>query len=87
MTARLTTKSTKHAKNAGAKRSGFAGGATNCLPPESRAEKSRIRTMDNLAAKRLKRRNQIALLAYNLLNWFKRLCVPPRRQRATLAAR
>jgi len=43
--------------------------------------------MDNLAAKRLKRRNQIALLAYNLLNWFKRLCVPPRRQRATLAAR
>jgi hypothetical protein len=27
---------------------------------------------------------QIALLAYNLLNWFKRLCVPPRWQRATL---
>lgn len=27
---------------------------------------------------------QIVLLAYNLLNWFKRLCVPPRWQRATL---
>jgi len=27
---------------------------------------------------------QIALLAYNLLNWFKRLCVPPRWQRTTL---
>ena len=27
---------------------------------------------------------QIALLAYNLLNWFKRLCVPTRWQRATL---
>jgi hypothetical protein len=27
---------------------------------------------------------QVALLAYNLLNWFKRLCVPPRWQRATL---
>jgi hypothetical protein len=27
---------------------------------------------------------QIALLAYNLLNWFKRLCVPPHWQRATL---
>jgi len=27
---------------------------------------------------------QLALLAYNLLNWFKRLCVPPRWQRATL---
>jgi len=27
---------------------------------------------------------QIALLAYNLLNWFKRLCVPPRWQRMTL---
>ena len=27
---------------------------------------------------------QIALLAYNLLNWFKRLCVPPHLQRATL---
>lgn len=28
---------------------------------------------------------QIALLAYNLLNWFKRLCLPPRWQRMTLA--
>ncbi len=27
---------------------------------------------------------QIVLLAYNLLNWFKRLCVPPHLQRATL---
>jgi len=27
---------------------------------------------------------QIVLLAYNLLNWFKRLSVPPRWQRATL---
>ena len=27
---------------------------------------------------------QIVLLAYNLLNWFKRLCVPPHWQRATL---
>jgi hypothetical protein len=27
---------------------------------------------------------QIALLAYNLLNWFKRLCLPPPWQRATL---
>lgn len=27
---------------------------------------------------------QIVLLAYNLLNWFKRLCVPPRWQRMTL---
>ncbi len=27
---------------------------------------------------------QIALLAYNLLNWFKRLCAPPRLRRATL---
>jgi hypothetical protein len=27
---------------------------------------------------------QLALLAYNLLNWFKRLCVTPRLQRATL---
>jgi hypothetical protein len=27
---------------------------------------------------------QIALLAYNLLNWFKRLCVPPHLRRATL---
>ena len=27
---------------------------------------------------------QIVLLAYNLLNWFKRLCTPPRWQRATL---
>jgi hypothetical protein len=27
---------------------------------------------------------QIVLLAYNLLNWFKRLCAPPRWQRATL---
>ena len=27
---------------------------------------------------------QIVLLAYNLLSWFKRLCVPPRWQRATL---
>jgi hypothetical protein len=27
---------------------------------------------------------QIVLLAYNLLNWFKRLCVPPAWQRATL---
>lgn len=27
---------------------------------------------------------QIVLLAYNLLNWFKRLCAPPRVQRATL---
>jgi hypothetical protein len=27
---------------------------------------------------------QITLLAYNLLNWFKRLCVPPHLQRATL---
>ena len=27
---------------------------------------------------------QIAMLAYNLLNWFKRLCVPPHLQRATL---
>jgi len=28
---------------------------------------------------------QMALLAYNLLNWFKRLCLPPRWQRMTLA--
>ena len=28
---------------------------------------------------------QIVLLAYNLLNWFKRLCAPPHLQRATLA--
>ncbi len=27
---------------------------------------------------------QIVLLAYNLLNWFKRLCIPPHLQRATL---
>lgn len=27
---------------------------------------------------------QLVLLAYNLLNWFKRLCVPPSLQRATL---
>jgi hypothetical protein len=27
---------------------------------------------------------QVALLAYNLLNWFKRLCLPPRWQRSTL---
>jgi hypothetical protein len=27
---------------------------------------------------------QIVLLAYNLLNWFKRLCAPPHLQRATL---
>lgn len=27
---------------------------------------------------------QMVLLAYNLLNWFKRLCAPPRWQRATL---
>jgi hypothetical protein len=27
---------------------------------------------------------QLVLLAYNLLNWFKRLCVPPHWQRATL---
>jgi hypothetical protein len=27
---------------------------------------------------------QVVLLAYNLLNWFKRLCVPPHLQRATL---
>lgn len=27
---------------------------------------------------------QLVLLAYNLLNWFKRLCAPPRWQRATL---
>ena len=27
---------------------------------------------------------QMVLLAYNLLNWFKRLCVPPHLQRATL---
>ena len=27
---------------------------------------------------------QIVLLAYNLLNWFKRLCVPPHLERATL---
>ncbi len=27
---------------------------------------------------------QVALLAYNLLNWFKRLCVPPSLQHATL---
>jgi hypothetical protein len=27
---------------------------------------------------------QIVLLSYNLLNWFKRLCVPPHLQRATL---
>jgi hypothetical protein len=27
---------------------------------------------------------QIVLLAYNLLNWFKRLCVPPHLRRATL---
>lgn len=27
---------------------------------------------------------QIVLMAYNLLNWFQRLCVPPRWQRATL---
>jgi len=27
---------------------------------------------------------QVALLAYNLLNWFKRLCVPPSLHRATL---
>lgn len=27
---------------------------------------------------------QIVLLAYNLLNWFKRLCAPPRLQQATL---
>lgn len=27
---------------------------------------------------------QLVLLAYNLLNWFKRLCAPPSLQRATL---
>jgi hypothetical protein len=27
---------------------------------------------------------QIVVLAYNLLNWFKRLCVPPHLRRATL---
>jgi hypothetical protein len=27
---------------------------------------------------------QVALLAYNLLNWFQRLCLPPRWQRSTL---
>jgi len=30
---------------------------------------------------------QIVLLAYNLLNWFKRLCVPAHLQRATLQPR
>jgi hypothetical protein len=29
-------------------------------------------------------RFQTVLLAYNLLNWFKRLCAPPHLQRATL---